>query len=878
MKALIIGAQGSGLLARAASRLGHEVTTVAGGAEALEACQSGAFPMVLVAEALPEGLALCRAARDGRRAAFVLAVVPDQPDEAQPQVAREILGDGASDVVFLPATSAQIETRILAGEHAHGDAIRSADERLRELADVAPLVMWGTGPDGRCTFTNRAWRELTGRIPEQDLGDGLSDVLHPDDLPGIIEVFVPAFEKHTSFKMTVRFKAASGDFRWIYALGTPQFGPGGEFAGFLGWGVDISDLESARFAALERQLRLETTLDSIAEGVVAADRDGRVFGMNPAAQKLTGWTLEDATGRPFAEVCRLVHEDADEPVETMVDRVLREGVTVRRQRSALLLARDGTARAIAETIAPIKSSGAIQGLVGILRDVTDARRAEEALIAAQMDFRRIIEQTSDGVAIRRGDRWIFVNSGWARSLGYEPEELTSKPISDFIHPEERAAVAERIRLADSGAHVPLRETRMLHKSGEYVTFEISPVRPIEFEGKRAYLVAARDVTERKLLQGQLLLADRLASVGTLAAGVAHEINNPLAYVIANLTYFGDELAKLAGRIPDGQAESIVEALEEAKSGAERVRRIVRDLGTFSRSDATMARPIDVRPVVESAVRMVANELRHQARLVLELGAVPLVVADEARLGQVFVNLLVNAAQALAAAEPSREKAVRVTTRTDTGGRAVVEVADTGPGIAPGVVGRIFDPFFTTKSVGKGTGLGLSICHGIVKALGGEISVESEVGLGTTFRVTLPAAPEGSRATVPPPPPPPSAPRRGRILVVDDEPLIGTCLERLLGSEHDVVVASSAREALGTITGPVSFDVILCDLMMPEMTGMDLYEELSRSHPGQLERIIFLTGGAFTERAESFLEEVPNTRVQKPFDLASLRALISARLR
>jgi signal transduction histidine kinase/CheY-like chemotaxis protein len=398
---------------------------------------------------------------------------------------------------------------------------------------------------------------------------------------------------------------------------------------------------------------------------------------------------------------------------------------------------------------------------------------------------------------------------------------------------------------------------------------------------------AVDVTERHLAevalrrsQAQLIEADRLASLGTLAAGVAHEINNPLSYVLLNLDLVIREAAVSAPAAP------FAARLREARAGVERVRLIVQDLKSFSRSDTERRVPTDVRRVLDSTIEIAANEIRHRARLIRTYEEVPAVEADASRLGQVFLNLLVNASQAMVEGDASRNE-IRVGTRTDAAGHVVVEIADTGAGVAPELLSRIFEPFFTTKPVGVGTGLGLSICRDIVTALGGDITVESTIGAGTTFRVVLPASHAPAAIVDEPTPVPvtsagqptvPSSRLRGRVLVVDDEPALASALARSIERDHDVVVLSSGREALELLRRDDAFDVILCDLIMPQVTGMDLYEQLSRQTPALADRIIFMTGGTFTSRAREFLAKVGNPALDKPFDLSTLSALLRARTR
>jgi signal transduction histidine kinase len=258
---------------------------------------------------------------------------------------------------------------------------------------------------------------------------------------------------------------------------------------------------------------------------------------------------------------------------------------------------------------------------------------------------------------------------------------------------------------------------------------------------------------------RMLNVEKLAAMGTLAAGVAHEINNPLSFVLANLEYLGQELSALP--LDPAERERLAPALADALEGVARVRAIVRDMRLFSGKADEARLAIDVRPVLESSIHLAGNQIRHAARLVKDLREVPRVLASAQRLSQVFVNLLVNAAQAIQRGR-SADDEIRVRTLFERG-RVVVEVTDTGEGIPEENLARLFDPFFTTKPVGEGTGLGLSICHGIVSALGGTIEVESKHGTGSTFRVLLPPAPAGEQPAVTPHelPAPPSTPPEAR---------------------------------------------------------------------------------------------------------------------
>ena len=304
-----------------------------------------------------------------------------------------------------------------------------------------------------------------------------------------------------------------------------------------------------------------------------------------------------------------------------------------------------------------------------------------------------------------------------------------------------------------------------------------------------------------------------------------------------------EVRALSGGSASGRMRELEELALEAREGAESVRKIVRGLKTITRAEGDRRGVIDIRPAVELAVNMAFNEIRHRARLIKDYGTAPLIEVDDARLGQVLTNLLVNAAQAIPAGNADGNE-IRVMTSTDAKGWAVIEVRDSGPGIPDDVLTRIFEPFFTTKAVGVGTGLGLSICQNIISGMDGDISVSSTVGSGTTFRIAispaatqqLPQAPtEGSAA---------SLDKGGSILVVDDEPMVGMALRRIL-REHDVTVVTSVHDALAELEADRHFDIIISDLMMPQMTGIDFYRELVHRFPEYASRIVFVTRGAFT---------------------------------
>ena len=392
--------------------------------------------------------------------------------------------------------------------------------------------------------------------------------------------------------------------------------------------------------------------------------------------------------------------------------------------------------------------------------------------------------------------------------------------------------------------------------------------------------------QHELQRARNALSDRLTSLGTLAAGVAHEINNPLTYILGNASLTERDLQALRGTLTAGKSppealvkESIeriagmIDAMLEIGDGAERIRRIVGDLQVFARPE-TGASHGDARAALDWALRVTDEQIRPRARIETRFSPIPPVRGSGARLGQVFVNLLSNALQALEG--PAEENVITVGTSVDERGWALVTIADSGRGMHADVQKRMFEPFFTTQPIGAGTGLGLSICHGIVDSLGGRIEVESAPGKGTTVKVHL-ALPDPDVEASPKEASVAAGSTHARILIIDDEPQVARTMERMLRG-HDVTTEKGALAALERLKTDSSFDLIFCDLTMPDVSGMDFYERLTLQAPALIERVVFVSGGVFTTRAADFLASVPNLRLPKPFQPAELRRFVDGFLR
>ncbi|HEX8818604.1 MAG TPA: ATP-binding protein, partial [Archangium sp.] len=311
-----------------------------------------------------------------------------------------------------------------------------------------------------------------------------------------------------------------------------------------------------------------------------------------------------------------------------------------------------------------------------------------------------------------------------------------------------------------------------------------------------------------------------------------------------------------------------EVVDETLEGTGRVRAIVQDLKAFTRSEEERFGPVELPQVIDGAQRLVRHQLQDQARLVRELDAVPPVFGNAARLGQVLVNLLVNALQAFSERDPQRNR-IRVLVRAGGPGQVLVEVEDNGRGMAPEVLENLFSPFFTTKPVGEGTGLGLAISQSIIQSMGGRIEVHSTPGQGSTFRLVLPVfSGQVPEPRAPEQPGPRSQPRR-RLLLIDDEPTVGTAVRELLLESYEVDLVAGGRAALQLLARGERYDAVLCDVVMPGMSGLDFVTELERLEPGLARRTGLMTGAVITPQTRAFITARASDFLQKPFEPEAL---------
>jgi PAS domain S-box-containing protein len=495
-----------------------------------------------------------------------------------------------------------------------------------------------------------------------------------------------------------------------------------------------------------------------------------------------------------------------------------------------------------------------------------------------MRLRALVDQLSAMLAYwDASQRCRFANRAYQQWFGRDPESMVGGTLAELLGPlydsnqpyveavlQGRAQEFEQLIPDPSGG--PAR-----HSLAQYV--------PDLHEGKvRGFFALVTDVSSLKRTQASLLelerklqANERLAALGTLAAGVAHEINNPLTCVSLNLQLSLEQL-----ELEQLDRALLHADLKEAKLGADRIAGIVQSMRLLARGVPATGDDIDVIGVLEKSVTLVSSSLRYHAQLERQYAEVRGVKGDASQLAQVFVNLLTNAAQAVRGREGGT-----ISLRTSgTDATTTIEVADNGCGIPEEIQARVFDPFFTTRAAGEGMGLGLSVSSAIVKGLAGDLTFTSRVGQGSVFRVVLPAS-KHPKLSQPAPlsgdeaAPLGTQPGR-RVLIIDDEQPVAEVLRRILSTEAEVVVKSDALAALELLVAEgYRFSLILCDLMMPTMTGNELFLEATARDPTLKERFVFMTGGAFTTEGRRFLNTVQRPVLQKPFDVARVRQLVRA---
>jgi two-component system cell cycle sensor histidine kinase/response regulator CckA len=633
---------------------------------------------------------------------------------------------------------------------------------------------------------------------------------------------------------------------------------------------------------------LDITLQSIGDAVLSTDASARVLRMNPVAERLTGWGLADAKGRPASEVFRIIHEKTREPAPSPIDQALRDGVIVALANHTALISKGGVETPIADSAGPIRNSaGEAVGAVLVFRDITTERAGAERVRQANAFLESIVENIPDMIFVKDAAALRFerFNHAGELLLGAPRETFIGKNDFDFFPAEQaRHFQAKDQETLSNKLLVDIPEEPIDTPSGRrWLHTKKSPI--LDEEGAPKFLLGiSEDITERKRLTDQLRetnealerrVAERTAdlrrqmderertaqalqrseeqlrqsqkmdAVGRLAGGIAHDFNNLLSVI---LTYSQMLLRDLPAGSPM-QAD-----LEEILKSGERAASLTRQLLAYSRQQVVNLQPTDLNAVLANMDamlrRLIGEDIQLEIRPATALGQAN---ADVGWMEQILMNLVVNARDAMPTGGRLTVETADVVLDeayaqehpdTQAGPHVMLAVSDTGTGMDKETLSRIFEPFFTTKEVGKGTGLGLATTYGIVKQLGGSIWVYSEEGKGSTFKVYLPRADEEGPET------PLAVPAvvRGNetILLVEDEGPVRVAAKRILaGAGYQVLVATDSEDALRLCkTHPGTIELLLSDVVMPGLSGPKLATQLLALRPGM--KVLFMSG--YTDEA------------------------------
>ncbi len=629
----------------------------------------------------------------------------------------------------------------------------------------------------------------------------------------------------------------------------------------------------ARGLEARREARAGRILEATGDAMLAWDSEGRLVDLNGAAERLLGAAKFEVLGTSMQALFGAI------PIGPSSGQRLT------------LLTKGDKKVTVAATVSPVQGDPLVFAHA-LLRDLSDVVEAEQRAADRLAQLRELTEQHT--LLLDNAPLLIFRLDPETHEVLYlnrHAEHLFGVPAARALethgflldaHIDQEGALAfeEAVIVAKLGQVMPPYEARLRREHGQSITAR-GTVYPILGAGGRVVGIEGilLDVTGERAARSRLVQADRLATVGMLAAGVAHEINNPAAFMLLGLDVLSKTLAAQSSSLPPEVASQVDQLLTDLRETARRIVHIARDMRLFASPPAAQAGRrmlMDVARTVESALTITRAQIVEKAELEVDIEPdLPLVAMDDGRLGQVLVNVLVNAAQAIGEARAARGTGpdrVRITVRA-TDADVEISIEDTGVGMRPEVLERAFTPFFTTKHPELGTGLGLVISRQIVEAAGGTITAESPGTLGdrpcgACFRIRLPAqsvpeAPQSGAVIAR------VGSQRVRVLVVEDEVLLGKALADRLSQSHEVTIVTSGEEALGALQRG-TFDVVLCDLKMPTLGGEELYRRVVEAVPEMRRRFVFMTGVGFGPELEGFLDEVRAPLLEKPFPI--VRAL------
>jgi two-component system NtrC family sensor kinase len=619
------------------------------------------------------------------------------------------------------------------------EALRQSEERFRTIFEGTSIGIALVGFDMKVIRINPAFERMFGYSLEEFSKLKNLEYLHPDDAMVDAKFYLEMLEgKRDHYTIDKRYTRKDGKVIWGRQNLSVVRSADGKPMYFIAMIEDITERKHMEDALRQNEEKLRLYFQNVSDVIYSFDTEFRVLNVSPAVERLLGYRPEELVGRPFYELNLVTPASLELAFYDMLRVFAGEHVISYRE----FIAKDGTIRFGEISLSPLYSAeGKLIGALGVGRDVTERKHMEEALKESERNYRILFESSIDGMFVIDGETMeiLFANQTMAKISGFDSaQDLVGLNVFELVAPEERKRAFKLVKedVFEKDLH-RIHEYRAFTKDGREKWVSVVSTR-IEYQGRMAALVSVRDITElkraeeeKKKLEDQIQLAGRLAAVGELAAGIAHELNNPLAAIkgFAQL---------LAGR--EGLDESIKKDLQSIYLESQRASKITQNLLSFARRHEPEKRLISINEALEKTLELASHQLKvNNIELVTELAPdLPRTMADFHQMQEVFVNIITNAEQAMVEAHGKGRLIIRT---KKVGGMVQITFTDDGPGISEENLKRIFDPFFTTKEVGKGTGLGLSICYGLVEAHGGRIYVKSKVGNGATFVVEIPIVSE-----------------------------------------------------------------------------------------------------------------------------------------
>lgn len=742
-------------------------------------------------------------------------------------------------------------------------ALQESEERYRAVVEDLTEVVGRYDADFKLTFANGAHARFAGLSSEAMFGRDLFTDVPPAVAPLLRERLLALTPQAPIYVGENDWCTAEGKVRSFHWTNRALFDAAGRLIGYQAVGRDITELKQTEAALREREALLSTIIETQTEWVTRESLENRYIFVNQAYCRYKGMTAEELCAPDYNDYLWV------EPEDHVRFKTLRDAMTPQRPTYTVELRvrmPDGSRRVEEWTETAIFGPGGRRvGYQSVGRDVSELKRAESALREREAFLRAIIETQTEWVARQDSSgRFTFVNQAYCRYMGMTPEEFSSPDYDDWASmvPDDRDRFKAMRAAVTPDRPTFTMELRHRHPDGSYRVEEWTETTIFdEFGAIQAYQAVGRDLTaqrdaERQIQRQreQLLQQEKLAALGSLLAGVAHELNNPLSVVVGYAALLRE----------DARDKAIRESVKQIHAAAQRCARIVSTFLAMARQKPPSFGPVDLAGCVEEALEIVGYPLRSGGVAVGNLipTDLPPVHADADQLHQVVTNLVINAQQALMARPEPRRIEIGAASMD---GMVELTIADNGPGIPPELHRRVFEPFFTTKPQGVGTGLGLAVCHGILTTHRGSIDLDCPPSGGTVVRVRLPVA-EGAKRRARQ-----GAPKAtGSILIVDDEPgIVSSIGEALRRDGHRVEVASEGRSALHRLEQG-GIDLVITDLRMPGMDGMTLLDRMRAMGGCLAETALIMTGDTLRAAADPTLAGYGDRVIEKPVDLAVLR--------